>query len=110
MTTQYHAELTLPAAGAGAEDALPLPDRLLENPFELSDEIPEAIARGASFGRPASMHPYLIQNRYTRERRPMTLPAVALDNEHVQIGRASCRERVENAEVAEARERMRAIA
>src|SRR5690625_971033 len=84
MTTQYHAELTLPAAGAGAEDALPLPGRLLENPFELRDEIPEAIARGASFGRPASMHPYLIQHRYTRERRPMTLPAIVLDNEHVR--------------------------
>lgn len=83
MTSLHHAELTLPGARA-AEDPLPLPDTLLENPFELSDQIPEVIARGASFGRPASMHPNLIQNRYTRERHPITLPTVVLANDHVR--------------------------
>ena len=84
MTALHQGNLTLPAAPLGPEDPLPLPHRLLENPFTLGDDLPGAIRHGASFGRPRSMHPYLMQNRYSREREPLTLPTVVLDNGHLR--------------------------
>lgn len=80
MTSIVRSELRLPAAGVGPADPLPLPDTLLEAPFELSADVPEEIREGARVGRPASVHPYLMQNRYTRERHETSLPSVVLDN------------------------------
>ena len=84
MTRVHLDELTLPGAPLGPDDPLPVPHRLLENPFELSDEVPREIQHGAGFGRPRSMHPYLLQNAYNRDRRPLTLPTVVLENTHVR--------------------------
>lgn len=80
MTSLHCGQITLPGALLGLDDPLPVPHRLLENPFELGADLPEAIRHGASFGRPRSMHPYLLQNNYTRIREPITLPTVVLDN------------------------------
>ncbi|MGC0274886.1 DUF5107 domain-containing protein [Pseudactinotalea sp. Z1739] len=84
MTSLHSGQIALPGAPLGPDDPLPLPHRLLENPFTLGDGLPEAIRHGASFGRPRSMHPYLMQNRYSREREPITLPTVILDNGHLR--------------------------
>jgi len=84
VTRVHQDELTLPAATLGPDDPLPVPHRLLENPFELSDEVPPQIQHGAGFGRPRSMHPYLLQNHYTRNRSPRTLPTAVLDNGYVR--------------------------
>src|SRR5699024_477723 len=84
VTSLYPGELTLPGAPLGPEDPLPVPHRLLENPFDLGAGLPEQIRHGGTFGRPTSMHPYLMQNRYTRARTPITLPTVVLDNSLVR--------------------------
>ncbi len=67
-----------------AEDPLPLVDTTLESPFGLVEELPEAIRDGASFGWPRSLHPYLMQNRYDRERVDTDLECVVLENEHLR--------------------------
>lgn len=75
--------LRAPSAAVGDVDPLPLLDRTLESPFELDPGVPAEIRSAASFGRPRSMYPYLMQNRFTRDRRPTDLTCVELRNEHL---------------------------
>src|SRR5689334_4817716 len=70
-------------AAIGDVDPLPLLDRTLESPFELDPAVPAEIRSAASFGQPRSMYPYLMQNRYTRDRRPTELTCVELRNERL---------------------------
>ncbi len=78
------AQLTLPGARLGAEDPLPVPDRLLESPYDIGTDLPEQIRQSAAEGRPRSMHPYLLQSAYDRVRTPVTLPTVVLENGRVR--------------------------
>ena len=79
-STLYRQTLQLPAAPLGADNPLPMPDRLLEAPFALDDGLPTELQSGASTGTPRSMHPYLIQDGYGRDRQPAEVDTVALDN------------------------------
>jgi tetratricopeptide (TPR) repeat protein len=76
--------LRIPYAPIGDEDPLPVVGRMLEPPYELADDVPEPIRSGASFGRPRSLFPYLMQNRYGRQRRLADLRCVVLENEHLR--------------------------
>jgi Domain of unknown function (DUF5107) len=75
--------LRVPYAPIGDEDRLPILGRTLESAYEIADDVPEPIRNGASFGRPRSLFPYLMQNRYGRERPPTDLRCVVLENEHL---------------------------
>ena len=75
--------LRVPGAAIGDVDPLPLLDRTLEPPFALGPGLPAEIRSGASFGWPRSMYPYLMQNRYSRDRRLADLTCVELRNEHL---------------------------
>lgn len=77
--------LPIPYAQIG-EDPIPVVDSLLEEPFELDEQLPDSIREGASFGRPRSMHPYLMQNRYDRNRVETDLDCIVLENEHLRAG------------------------
>jgi tetratricopeptide (TPR) repeat protein len=46
--------------------------------------VPGPIHERARIGRPRSLFPYLMQNRYGRERRPTDLRCVVLENEHLR--------------------------
>lgn len=72
--------LHLPIAPLGADNPLPLPDGLLEAPFSLDDDLPAELQEGARIGQPRSMHPYLLQDGYGRERQPTEVETVVLDN------------------------------
>lgn len=72
--------LRLPVAATGPENSLPLADALLEGPFEIGDDLPEGLREAAGNGRPRSLHPYLMQDRYSRDRSEQELEAVVLDN------------------------------
>ncbi|HET7303045.1 MAG TPA: DUF5107 domain-containing protein [Segeticoccus sp.] len=75
--------LRLPCAPLAGEDPLPPVDAMLEAPFELAD-VPAGLAEGASFGHPRSMYPYLLQDRYGRDRVETDLTCVVLENEHLR--------------------------
>jgi Domain of unknown function (DUF5107) len=75
--------LRVPYAPIADEDPLPILS-VLESAYNLADDVPEPIRAGASFGRPRSLFPYLMQNRYGRERRPIDLRCVVLENEHLR--------------------------
>ena len=72
--------LHLPAAHLGEESLLPVPDGLLEAPFELGDDLPVELQEGAQIGPPRSVHPYLLQDGYDRNRHPAELDSLVLDN------------------------------
>ena len=74
--------LRIPCAHVGGEDPIPLVDSLLEAPLETT-ELPEPIA-GAPVARPRSLHPYLMQNRYDRDRVDTELDCIVLENEYVR--------------------------
>ncbi|TDE08016.1 DUF5107 domain-containing protein [Jiangella asiatica] len=76
--------MRLPCAPVPPDDPVPLVDRTLEAPFELTDDLPDRIREGASFGWPRSMHPYLMQNWYGRDRVDTDLTCVVLENEHLR--------------------------
>lgn len=79
-STLRRERLHLPVARLGEDNPLPLPDRLLEAPFALDANLPAALQEGARFGTPRSMHPYLLQDGYDRERQQAEVEAVVLDN------------------------------
>ena len=69
-------------APLGGEDPVPLLDRSLEAQFS-GDQLPQPLQENASFGTPRSLHPYLVQNRYDRNRVGADLDCLALENEHL---------------------------
>ncbi|MEP6665057.1 MAG: DUF5107 domain-containing protein [Nocardioidaceae bacterium] len=76
--------LRVPCAPIGEQDPIPLLDRTLESSFVLGNDLPEHIREGASFGTPRSLHPYLIQNRYNRDRIVTDMDCIVLENEHLR--------------------------
>lgn len=78
-TSLYRDTLRMPMAPLGPENPLPLADALLEAPFELGD-VPDALRAGTQIGRLRSLHPYLMQDDYGRDRTPAELDTVVLDN------------------------------
>ncbi|MBA3308962.1 MAG: DUF5107 domain-containing protein [Nocardioidaceae bacterium] len=76
--------LRLPGALIGEDDPVPRVDSLLEARVDLGVELPERIHGTAATGQPRSLHPYLMQNRYSRERVDIDLDTVVLENEHLR--------------------------
>lgn len=75
--------LRMPCAAIG-EDPVPLLDSTLEASFELADDIPEHIRAGAAVGMPRSLHPYLIQNRYSRDLVQADVDCIVVENKHLR--------------------------
>nr|WP_156607616.1 DUF5107 domain-containing protein [Auraticoccus cholistanensis] len=76
--------LEIPSAGFGPEN--PLPD--LGGHGDLhrvrnADELPAGMRRGIGFGHLPSILPCLFQDGYDRDRRPVQLPVLVLENEHL---------------------------
>ncbi len=76
--------LRMACAPVGREDPVPLLDRTLEAPFEGTEQLPQPLREGASFGTPRSLHPYLLQNRYDRDRLAADLDCLVLENENLR--------------------------
>lgn len=76
----YESTIRLPAAEVGPDNPLPVADQLLEAPFEIGDGLPAQLRKAAEVGRPRSLHPYLLQDDYGRQRQERELGTVVLDN------------------------------
>ncbi len=76
--------LRIAYAPLGGEDPVPLLDTTLETPFDGLEQLPHPLREGASFGTPRSLHPYLLQNRYDRDRLAADLDCLVLQNEHLR--------------------------
>ncbi len=76
--------LRIPFAAIGDDDPIPLLDATLESSVVIGDDLPKTVRQGASFGWPRSLHPYLIQNRYTRHRVDTDLECIVLENDHLR--------------------------
>ena len=70
------ASVPLPSAPVGEVNPLPAVATMPQAPYEASTEgLPAEIASNIAYGRVDSIHPYLLQDQYGRERRtaPMRL-------------------------------------
>lgn len=56
----------------------------LEPPYELSDDLPERILRGARGTRLRNLHPYRIQNRYDRAVAPREIRTIVIENDRLR--------------------------
>ena len=73
----------MPGAEVGPENPLPplAPPRDPHSDVPMDPEIPDEDQRYLGYGRVSSCLPYLMQDGYTRRRRPMTFRTAVLENE-----------------------------
>ncbi|MEJ1089112.1 DUF5107 domain-containing protein [Microbacterium sp. Mu-80] len=77
--------VSLPSAPIGAPNPLPAVAAMPEAPYEAStDGLSEEIAAGIAYGRVTSIHPYLLQDQYSRERTVAPMRLAVLENEHLR--------------------------
>ncbi len=75
----------LPAASLGAPNPLPPFDDTRTFAGDLpAEEFPAEIAAHLGYGIPRSIHPYLLQDGYDRDRRPGTIRTAVLANSHLR--------------------------
>ncbi|MEV7619188.1 DUF5107 domain-containing protein [Microbacterium sp. NPDC089321] len=74
--------VTLPSAPVGAPNPLPAVAAMPQAPYEASTVgLPDAIAENIRYGQVASIHPYLLQDQYTRERTAAPMRLAVLEND-----------------------------
>ncbi|MFE6735894.1 DUF5107 domain-containing protein [Microbacterium sp. NPDC057650] len=79
------ADHTLPTAPVGGVNPLPPVANMPEAPYQAStDGLPERIVRGIAYGRVRSIHPYLLQDQYGRDRADAPMQLAVLENEHLR--------------------------
>ena len=75
------ASVTLPTAPVGAPNPLPAVAAMPQAPYEASTEgLPDAIAENIRYGQVTSIHPYLLQDQYTRDRAVAPMRLAVLEN------------------------------
>ncbi|UNK70766.1 DUF5107 domain-containing protein [Microbacterium sp. H1-D42] len=73
--------VTLPSAPVGVPNPLPAVAAMPEAPYEASTEnLPAEIAANIAYGRVTSIHPYLLQDGYSRELAPAPMRVAVLEN------------------------------
>ncbi|MEV7632859.1 DUF5107 domain-containing protein [Microbacterium sp. NPDC089318] len=74
--------VTLPTAPIGAPNPLPAVAAMPQAPYEASTEgLPDAIAENIRYGQVSSIHPYLLQDQYTRDREAAPMRLAVLEND-----------------------------
>jgi len=74
--------ITLPSASVGAVNPLPAVAAMPEAPYQASTAgLPDEITAGIAYGRVSSIHPYLLQDGYSRERTPAQMHVAVLEND-----------------------------
>ncbi len=75
----------LPSAPVGEVNPLPPVAGMPEAPYEAAlDVLPEHIAANIRYGQVDTMHPYLLQDQYGRERQDAPMRLAVLENEHLR--------------------------
>ncbi len=79
------ASVSLPSAPVGEVNPLPAVATMPQAPYEASTEgLPAEIASNIAYGRVDSIHPYLLQDQYGRERNMSPMRLAVLENEHMR--------------------------
>lgn len=71
-------------ARLGAENPLANIGKPLENPYRISGDVPAEIIANSSYGHPQTLHPYRLQDQFSRELERVEIPVVLLENEHLR--------------------------
>lgn len=75
----------LPSAPVGPVNPLPAVAAMPQAPYEASVEgLPADIAENIRYGQVSSIHPYLLQDGYGRERTTAPMRVAVLENEHLR--------------------------
>ncbi|MDR6866927.1 tetratricopeptide (TPR) repeat protein [Microbacterium resistens] len=75
----------LPAANLGPVNPLPAVAAMPQAPYEADIAgLPDGIAANLRYGQVSSIHPYLLQDDYGRERTPTPLRVAVLGNDHLR--------------------------
>lgn len=78
-------DVVLPSAPVGSVNPLPAVAAMPQAPYEASTEgLPAELAANIRYGQVTSIHPYLIQDGYGRERVPAPMRVAVLENEHLR--------------------------
>src|SRR5690606_7854739 len=79
------AQHMLPSAPVGAPNPLPAVAAMPQPPYEASTAgLPTEIATNIAYGQVSSIHPYLLQDGYSRERTLSPMRLAVLENEHMR--------------------------
>lgn len=83
MTTSLTlSSVSLPSAPVGAPNPLPAVADMPQAPYAAStDGLPDDIAANIGYGQVSSIHPYLLQDQYSRERSSAPMRIAVLENE-----------------------------
>ena len=74
--------VTLPSAPVGAPNPLPAVAAMPQAPYEAStDGLPDDLAENIRYGQVGSIHPYLLQDQYARERTDEPMRVAVLEND-----------------------------
>lgn len=77
--------ISLPSAPVRAPNPLPAVGAMPEAPYQASTEhLPADIAANIAYGRVTGIHPYLLQDQYTRERATAPMRVAVVENEHLR--------------------------
>jgi hypothetical protein len=77
--------VSLPSASVGAPNPLPAVAAMPEAPYAASTEgLPADIAANIGYGQVTSIHPYLLQDQYSRERGTAAMRIAVLENERLR--------------------------
>ncbi len=68
-------------AALGRDNPLPMLGPPLQNPYQIAGNLPPDIFAASRYGTPANLHPYQLQDDYTRRRSPRELQTVVLEND-----------------------------
>lgn len=78
-------QVVLPTAPVGAPNPLPAIAAMPEAPYAASTEhLPAEIAANIRYGQVSSIHPYLLQDGYGRDRTPAPMRVAVLENDRLR--------------------------
>ncbi|WP_052663863.1 DUF5107 domain-containing protein [Psychromicrobium lacuslunae] len=71
-------------APVGPLNPLPNLGKPLENPYQITGEVPAEIIENSRYGHPATLHPYQLQDQYSRVLQSVEQTVVTLENARLQ--------------------------
>ncbi|MGO4681875.1 DUF5107 domain-containing protein [Microbacterium sp. 2MCAF23] len=78
-------QVVLPTAPVGSANPLPAIAAMPQAPYEATTEgLPAEMAANIRYGQVSSIHPYLLQDGYDRERTPAPMRIAVLENEQLR--------------------------
>ncbi len=78
-------QMILPSAPVNGVNPLPAVATMPEAPYQAStDGLPAHITEGIGYGQVTSIHPYLLQDQYARQRTNAPMRLAVLENEHLR--------------------------